>query len=166
MPTEKRSEGTEGSRRLRLRLAERRDQRFIHSLATSELGTYGPHVSELAAVALCPVVSTIVAEMDGRRVGFVIFRHAEGQADLGAIAVVPKARNMAVGEAMVRYVLEAARREGDSRTYCCVAEGNAAARRLFERCGFELVRQAGSYPAGQIALEYEFQQPKTTEALQ
>jgi ribosomal protein S18 acetylase RimI-like enzyme len=57
-------------------------------------------------------------------------------ATLFGMYVSPRARGRGVGEALVAAVLEEARRRGKSEVVLEVTSGNAAARALYERCGF------------------------------
>jgi ribosomal protein S18 acetylase RimI-like enzyme len=58
------------------------------------------------------------------------------EATLFGMYVTPRARGRGVGEALVEAVVEEARRRGKTEIVLEVASENAAARALYERCGF------------------------------
>jgi GNAT superfamily N-acetyltransferase len=60
----------------------------------------------------------------------------DGVADLISMWVRPDARGRGAGEALVGAAAGWARARGHDTLYLWVAEDNAAARRLYERCGF------------------------------
>jgi GNAT superfamily N-acetyltransferase len=81
---------------------------------------------------------TVVARLDERVVG-AIGGYTPPEADavvLVAMWVRPGLRGRGVGDALVGEVLAWARETGWSRVELRVADGNLAARRLFERHGF------------------------------
>jgi GNAT superfamily N-acetyltransferase len=82
---------------------------------------------------------TVVARLGERVVG-AIGGYTPAGADavlLVAMWVRPGLRGRGVGDALVREILAWARETGWSRVELRVADGNLAARRLFERHGFE-----------------------------
>ena len=60
----------------------------------------------------------------------------DGERQLDAMWVEPATRGRGLGEALVRAVLDRARAEGVAAVSLTVADGNDAARRLYERNGF------------------------------
>lgn len=87
----------------------------------------------------------------------------EGEADLGMVRsaphdgdreaaylismwVAPEARGRGIGAALVGEAVAWARRRGLRRLVLDVAEQNASARRLYERCGFVATGATGSLP--------------------
>lgn len=81
-------------------------------------------------------------------------------ADLLAIAVAGPHRRRGVGRQLLQAAVKRARELARVDVVCAlrltVAEGNAAARQLFESAGFEYVPQHhGHYPKGQRALRME-----------
>lgn len=104
----------------------------------------------------------MVAETDGRAIGFaMVGRHENGSAaELLAIAVRPRWQSCGVGRLLLGAAEEAARQLLKDRQppvlRLTVAEDNAPARRLFERCGY--ARRAGIggvYPNGQRSIELQ-----------
>ncbi|TQM64384.1 ribosomal protein S18 acetylase RimI-like enzyme [Humibacillus xanthopallidus] len=67
-------------------------------------------------------------------------------ATLFGMYVTPRARGRGVGEALVAAVLEEARRRGKSEIVLEVASDNAAARALYERCGFVVTGATHPHP--------------------
>jgi ribosomal-protein-alanine N-acetyltransferase len=81
-------------------------------------------------------------------------------ADLLAIAVAPGHRGRGVGRQLLQAAVKRARELARVNVVCAlrltVAEGNPAARHLFENAGFRYVpRHEGHYPKGQRALRME-----------
>lgn len=72
-------------------------------------------------------------------VGYAVVWLGGGEAELGDLAVDEGARRRGVGAALVKAVLEAAADRGASAVLLEVRESNRAARRLYERAGFERV---------------------------
>lgn len=82
----------------------------------------------------------------GRRlVGYVAIWLARGEAELGDLAVEREARRSGVGTALVDAAAEAAVGRGASAIFLEVRESNLAARRLYERAGFESVGTRPGY---------------------
>ena len=80
----------------------------------------------------------LVAESDGRPVGYVIAKDRySGRDDVGAVyqlGVVPEARRMLVGAALVRAVFE--RAAYGCRLFCCWCAQDLAANHFWESVGF------------------------------
>ena len=146
-----------------LRAARPGDEDFLAELAGEAFAAYGDYRPVVAAWAADPHVEVTLAEHDGARAGaaFLVFlRPGEAPdtkvADLLALAVAAPLRGRGIGRALVAHVVarsrDVARRHGISVLRLAVAEGNAAARRLFESAGFAYRDAEGSYPRGQKAL--------------
>lgn len=94
-----------------------------------------------------PNAALLVAEEEGaggprhasRLLGYAVVWMAGREAELGDLAVRVEARRRGVGSALLTAGLEAAARAGAARIFLEVREGNLAARRLYERAGFEVV---------------------------
>ena len=87
---------------------------------------------------------TYVAEEDGRVVGtfmLTFIRHLMRQgtsiAQLEAVRVDPAVRGRGIGEQMVRWAIEEARRRGCSRMQLTSNKTRKDAHRFYERLGFE-----------------------------
>ena len=113
-----------------------------------------------------PGVLTFVDEGDdeGRR-GFILVgfyepddvKHGSYVADLLAIAVAPTHQSQGVGRRLLEYAVDlatlAGQRVGVPEIRLTVAHTNARARRLFERCGFDVLDDShGAYDGGQRAI--------------
>jgi GNAT superfamily N-acetyltransferase len=98
----------------------------------------------------------LIAEHDGRPVGFAFLEHVtdyfsgERHGHLGMIAVVESAEGRGAGAALLAAAEEWARAQGYGRLTLNVFEGNARARRAYERAGFamETIRYVKTLPRG------------------
>ena len=77
-----------------------------------------------------------LAELDGRAVGAAGLYVEDEVADLIGMWVRPQARGRSVGALLVQAVLDRAAVLGCGRVRLEVVDGNAPARRLYERMGF------------------------------
>lgn len=100
----------------------------------------------------------LIAETAGELVGYVVLivpDHPDDPVDLARVAVSPAHRRTGIGGQL----LEAALVHGRT-TILEVAEGNKAARKLYQRFGFvEISRRAGYYPDGEDALILQRKRP-------
>lgn len=80
--------------------------------------------------------------------GFILFSVIMGEAEIYDVAVAPESRGNGVGRSLVDEVLSRA-----ESVFLEVREGNTAARRLYEKCGFESVSvRKGYYKGGENAI--------------
>lgn len=84
----------------------------------------------------------LVAEC-GKVCGFLVAQTAETEWELENIAVAPMARRQGVGAELLRGLLKEAQCQGARQIRLEVRASNAAARALYEGCGFA---QAGTRP--------------------
>ena len=91
---------------------------------------------------------TLIARSDGRRVGFLLMLDdlpdevtALPQAFVAYMAVDPEFRNRGVGRALLEAAEAEALRRGLPHMALMVTEENRAARRLYERAGFQTERR-------------------------
>jgi [ribosomal protein S18]-alanine N-acetyltransferase len=68
--------------------------------------------------------------------GFVLARDLGGEVEVLSLGVIPEARRLGVGHALLQAVLAEADQCGAASVVLEVAEDNAAARRLYRVCGF------------------------------
>lgn len=87
----------------------------------------------------------LVAEADSGLLGYAVVWMAGEEAELGDLAVRDEARRRGVGSALVGAALEAAADAGAGVLFLEVRQGNEAARRLYERTGFEVVGTRRGY---------------------
>ena len=116
-----------------LRRARPEDADFLAELAGEAFATYGDYRPLIAAWADDPSVEVTLAESDGARAGFAILSFLRPG----------EAPHTKVGDLLA----------------LAVAEGNTAARSLFEAAGFAYRDAEGSYPRGQKALHMSLDLP-------
>ena len=71
--------------------------------------------------------------------GVLVTRVAADEAEILTLAVIPPARRGGLGRALVQQAAAQARDAGAARLFLEVGSANAAARALYERCGFRPV---------------------------
>ena len=82
--------------------------------------------------------------------GFVIARVAAGECELENLAVARGHQNRGIGSQLVQALAGAARDQSATRIFLEVRESNAAARALYEKCGFAIAGRRASYCVGPI----------------
>ncbi len=68
--------------------------------------------------------------------GFALYRAVAGEAELLTISVLPEARREGLGAGLLAACEDGARASGAARLFLEVAEGNVAARALYDRAGY------------------------------
>ena len=99
-----------------------------------------------------------LAELDGDPVGAAGLSVGQGpvaQADLIGMWVRPEVRGRSVGALLVQAVLDRAAVLGCDRVRLDVVDGNAPARRLYERMGFVATGVVTAYPNAPDSTESE-----------
>jgi len=81
----------------------------------------------------------LVAEADGRIVGYAGLAVAADQADVQTIAVDERYRRRGIGAALLEALLAEAARRGATAVYLEVRADNAPAQAMYERFGFERI---------------------------
>ncbi|TWE16696.1 L-amino acid N-acyltransferase YncA [Kitasatospora atroaurantiaca] len=132
-----------------IRAARAKDERSLVALdraAWSWLSDVIPQPAEDATIfdERCTPDQYLLAELDGRIVGYI--RHVpptplpsnQHIRQIRGLAVSPAARGRGIGRALVEAACDAARAEGIRRMTLRVLAHNAPARRLYERCGFQV----------------------------
>jgi GNAT superfamily N-acetyltransferase len=124
---------------------------FIRALAVYERQPDAVQVdeptlrSQLAAAA--PPFECLLAELDGRAVGFALFFHTystwRGRRGLWLedLFVLPDARRRGVGEALLRRVARLALERGCARFEWTVLDWNAPAIAFYERLGASVLQE-------------------------
>ena len=86
-----------------------------------------------------------VAENASGVVGFVVARTVADEMEILNLAVQPEARRQGVGSALLAAAFEHGRRSGAALVFLEVRESNDAARRFYERHGFEAIGRRTRY---------------------
>lgn len=83
---------------------------------------------------------------DGAATGFILVRGVKPETEILSVAVVPRRRGRGLARRLLERLLGQLAAEGFTTVFLEVEEGNAPARRLYERTGFaEVGRRAGYY---------------------
>ena len=80
-----------------------------------------------------------VAEDEGKVAGYLGYWEAPQEAHIINLAVSPGHRNRGIGQNMLEYCMEFARKRGAQLATLEVRESNGPARRMYEKCGFRFV---------------------------
>ncbi len=91
------------------------------------------------------IVLVAADEAGGQVLGFVIARCADDEWEIENVVVASSGRRRGVGSALVRSLLQQARRFEAASVLLEVRESNAAARGLYEKIGFNQVGKRPSY---------------------
>ena len=87
----------------------------------------------------------LAAEEGGGLLGYIWARFVLDEGDIGNIAVAPGFRRRGAGAALLKALLEEAERRQAAAVQLEVRESNLAARRLYEKNGFETVGKRKNY---------------------
>jgi ribosomal protein S18 acetylase RimI-like enzyme len=79
----------------------------------------------------------LVAERDGRRLGFALLRAEEGEMEV--VALLSLEERQGAGTALLAAAREEARRAGCRRLWLVTTNDNLAALRFYQRCGWDWV---------------------------
>jgi ribosomal protein S18 acetylase RimI-like enzyme len=89
---------------------------------------------------------TLVAELDGKIVGFVVIEHdRQGQGHVITIDVLPEARRSGLGSQLMTAAEERLRTLGCSTVFLETAVDNAAALAFYKRHGYSVVQTIPRY---------------------
>ena len=120
---------------------------FITQLSAEVFTRFGDYDVTLPGLIGVSWILTVVAETEGRPVGFAMLSLETDEADLVAIAVTPSMQRRGIARRLLEHVEEQVHSGPITLT---VAEDNLPARRLFESAGFSVVAdESGRYPGGQ-----------------
>ena len=81
---------------------------------------------------------SILCQMEGKPVGYVIYWELPGELDIHNVAVHPRYRRQGVARAMLGDVIESATKRGFRRMTLEVRRSNDAAQTLYHSLGFEV----------------------------
>lgn len=130
----------------RIRPATRTD---AEALATLEAAAFGPASWGADGVKhglTAPHVRTLLAFGEsGGPAGFALWRLLGREAEILTIGTRPAARRRGAADALLEATLQDAVAQGCSAMFLEVDAGNAAARALYEKHGFETVGERRSY---------------------
>ena len=108
----------------------------------------------LDAVSMALIVELWDIDLDASRVAgeaaFALLAVREARGWIGGMGVVPAARRRGLGEAVLRGVIAEARARGLDEVSLEVLVQNEPARRLYEKLGFELVRELAIWELGAV----------------
>lgn len=96
-----------------------------------------------------------VALRDGEGVGVTLIARRGWTARLAAMAVVPDARGQGVGSALMEALIAEAQARGDRAMVLEVIAGNEPALRLYQKCGFAVVRELWGFVAENVTANVE-----------
>ena len=110
-------------------------------------GSGGPERLVLVAEASRPAVSAAERSRDSGYgvLGFMVARRLTPEWELENILVAPAARQKGLGMQLLGALLTAARETNSDAVFLEVRESNTAARKLYERAGFEQTGRRKSY---------------------
>lgn len=79
---------------------------------------------------------SLLAEIRGKIVGYIIYWILSDAADVHNLAVHPAYRRQGIGRSLVQAVIDEARRQGSARVTLEVRKSNEVAQRLYQSLGF------------------------------
>lgn len=89
----------------------------------------------------------VARDADGAPLGMgALRRHADGVGEVKRMFVAPEARGLGVGGAILKHIEALARQEGVSRIVLETGSNFDAAKRIYERGGFETCEPVLDYP--------------------
>ncbi len=96
-----------------------------------------PWTRRMFEESLCgPGAAFVVAHIDQRIVGYALVRIIADEAELLTIAVALNAQRQGIGDRLMQWVIAQAQAARATMLYLEVRVSNAAAQRLYQRCGF------------------------------
>ncbi|WP_169811321.1 GNAT family N-acetyltransferase [Nocardia anaemiae] len=87
----------------------------------------------------------LVAELDGRVIGYALTLRKAGRALLFTFAVAEQHQGKGYGPALLHHMLQQCRTDGAEVVYLTVRPDNQPAENLFKRAGFEFVEHDDEY---------------------
>ncbi len=123
------------------------DEPFVGELSAQAFGEFARDAAA-STLAMARQFGGLVAERDGRALGFAVLRQERAGAELVAIAVLEEERGRGVGRALLEACEDAARRAGAPFLTLRTADANLAAAELFHKHGYRVTRRLPRYYAG------------------
>lgn len=141
--------------RLQLRLARAADAAEIAAIAAREVEDGLPgrvwHRRRILASMDDEDIVALVAQIDGRLIGFAIMKFGTLSAHLHLMAVLPEHRRSGIGRQLLGWLTQSARTAGITRIRLEVREGNAPARAFYAALGYEVRERVPGYYGGREA---------------
>jgi ribosomal-protein-alanine N-acetyltransferase len=107
----------------------------------------------------------LLAQLGDQPCGFILVRHAAGEAEILTIAVLPDQQGGGIGRALLQAARRRLEASGVQELWLEVAEDNAPARSLYSRAGFELLgRRRGYYETAEGRIDALVLRLKLTNA--
>jgi ribosomal-protein-alanine N-acetyltransferase len=109
-----------------------------------------------------PCARSVLAQADGKIVGYVLFWVLPDEVDIHNIAVRSEYRRRGIGRMLLQQVVAAARKRQSNRVTLEVRKSNIAAQTLYRSAGFAMtgVRKGYYSDNGEDALAMAFEMPK------
>lgn len=143
------ADATMGHTEVQTRAATAEDVPEITSLAAeTPSAAHWPETSYarmLAAEAPRRIALVAESRQSSSVAGFVIARIASDDCELENIVVAPHKQRRGVATELIQALATAARNQNATRIYLEVRESNAAARALYESCGFAITGRRPAY---------------------
>jgi ribosomal-protein-alanine N-acetyltransferase len=96
-----------------------------------------------------------VWEEKNQPAGFVSIQRIKDEAYMLNLMVRPSMRRQGIARRLIEAVQKQLKADGAHELWLDVEEGNAPARNLYEKAGFELCeKRPGAYPRGETAVSY------------
>lgn len=137
-----------GRREYVMRPLETEDSRALaalHGQAFARPWTDGEFATLLGQESVFGFVAIEVGKPKGAPAGFVLARHAGGEAEILTIAVARSHRRLGIGRQLMDAVLRALHSDRAEALFLEVDEANAAALALYRRLGFREVASRPHY---------------------
>jgi len=87
----------------------------------------------------------IVAENQGKILGYIIAYNSSGNGNLDSIAIDPKYRKLGIGSQLVNYTIERFKKMGLKKVFLEVRTTNKKAISFFKKLGFEIKKMIKDY---------------------
>jgi len=130
----------------RVRPATAADAPLLAALHATGGGDRPWSAGEYQALLARPQTLTWVAMTDGEAVGFLIAALIADEAEIYEIVIAPAHRRRGLGQALMAVLMSQAKAAGARNIHLEVAADNAAARALYDGCGFQAAgRRKGYY---------------------
>ncbi|MDX2184132.1 MAG: ribosomal protein S18-alanine N-acetyltransferase [Gemmatimonadaceae bacterium] len=127
-----------------IRDATSADVSAIHGIERASFGDPWSRAAFTNALE-SPEVFVAVADVDGSLAGYVVVRVVAGEGEILNVAVLPSARRLGAGRALLQHALHVAGARGALAVFLEVRPSNAAARGLYAAFGFVEVGRRTRY---------------------